>query len=100
MCRCWEVRRRVWPGCRGAGNRFRRSTRLPEGEEDDGLDEHEFHERVEGRQQVVRAQVEHEKGKQRHAVRDVVDDRDVQVPAHERAIGCGSGSVAAAGQWP
>mmetsp|Transcript_2363 Transcript_2363/g.7134 ORF Transcript_2363/g.7134 Transcript_2363/m.7134 type:complete len:450 (+) Transcript_2363:301-1650(+) len=53
---------------------------LPEGEEDNRLDQQELKHGIEGRQQRVCSLVEHKQRKQCHAVRDVVHYRDVQVP--------------------
>lgn len=53
---------------------------LPEGHEDDRLDQHKLEQGVVGSQKVMRAQVEEQQRIQGHRVRDVVHNRDPQVP--------------------
>lgn len=53
---------------------------LPVAEEDDGLDQRKLEEGLEGRQQLVGAQVEEEQAVEGHGVGEVVDDGDPQVP--------------------
>lgn len=54
---------------------------LPEGHEDDRLDQHKLEKRVVGGQQVMRPEVEQQQGIQSHCICDIVHNGDPQVPA-------------------
>ena len=53
---------------------------LPEGEEDDRLDDAELEDGVKGREHLLGCQVEHDESVERQGDGQVVNEGDVQVP--------------------